>query len=65
MTLSVYDVQGRRVAQVLDGAERSAGRHVVPFDASGLASGSYLYRLEVTAAGGPTRQTSARMTLTK
>ncbi len=65
VTLSVYDVQGRRVAQVLDGAERSAGRHVVPFDASGLASGSYLYRLEVTAAGGPTRQTSARMTLTK
>ena len=43
--LAVYDVQGRRV-QVLADGPLPAGRHEVPFDGGGLASGWYLARLE-------------------
>lgn len=44
VTLAVYDPLGRRLSTVLSG-EMEAGSHVVGFDASGLASGVYLYRL--------------------
>lgn len=43
--LGVYDVLGRRVATLADGAWE-AGRHAVRFDAATLPSGLYLYRLE-------------------
>lgn len=43
--LSVYDLLGRRVAVLADG-QLAAGTHHVTFDASRLASGIYLYRLE-------------------
>jgi hypothetical protein len=43
--LEVFDVTGRRVATLVDEA-RLAGAHTVPFDARGLASGVYLYRLQ-------------------
>ncbi len=43
--LAVYDVLGREVAVLVDG-DVAAGRHSVPFDAAGLASGLYLGRLE-------------------
>ncbi len=46
--LSVYDVTGRKVALLMDG-EADPGRYSVPFDAKGLASGVYIYRLQ---AGG-------------
>jgi endo-1,4-beta-xylanase len=42
--LEVYDMLGREVATLFDG-EMPAGRHEVTFDASGLSSGVYLYRL--------------------
>ena len=45
ITLSVYDVSGRLITTLVDGY-RSAGVHDVTFDASDLASGIYLYRLE-------------------
>ncbi|MDG5767151.1 T9SS type A sorting domain-containing protein [Balneolales bacterium ANBcel1] len=48
ISLSVYDVLGRKV-QLLDEGVRSAGRHSVQFDAAELNSGIYLYRLETTA----------------
>ncbi len=44
--LSVYDLLGREVAVLVDGVQ-SAGTHSVTFDAGGLASGIYLYKLEV------------------
>ena len=42
--LSVYDMLGREVLVLLDGT-REAGMHNVNFDASGLSSGVYFYRL--------------------
>lgn len=46
--LEVFDLTGRRVALLADGY-RPAGAHATRFDATGLASGVYLYRLR---AGG-------------
>jgi hypothetical protein len=44
ITLDVFDALGRRVATLLD-EERNAGRYAIPFDANGLATGVYIYRL--------------------
>jgi len=44
--LGVFDLQGRRVATLLDGAMRPAGANRIPFRAAGLASGVYMYRVE-------------------
>ena len=45
VTLSVYDVLGRRVATLIDGKE-GPGIYSVTFDADGLSSGVYLYTLK-------------------
>jgi O-glycosyl hydrolase len=45
--LAAYDVTGRRVATVLEGA-RPAGAHSVAFDVSALDAGVYLLRLRGT-----------------
>jgi hypothetical protein len=51
--LSIYDVAGRKVAELVNGW-REAGVHEVTWDASDLASGIYVYRLEAGefSAGG-------------
>lgn len=46
--LAVYDLLGRQAALLVDG-DRDVGAHEVSFDASDLASGIYVYRLQ---AGG-------------
>ena len=43
--LAVYDLLGREVALLVDGV-RQAGTHRVRFDASGLPSGMYIYRIK-------------------
>ena len=53
VSLTVYDVLGQAVAQLVDG-ELAAGTHEVSFDAGDLPSGIYLYRL-VTPAGSQAR----------
>ncbi|HDH58030.1 MAG TPA: T9SS type A sorting domain-containing protein, partial [Bacteroidetes bacterium] len=44
VNLSVYDISGRKVAELVNGW-RDAGVHKVTFDSSGLASGVYIYRI--------------------
>ncbi len=44
VSLTVYSVTGEQVATLVD-QPQSAGFYTVPFDASGLASGTYIYRL--------------------
>ncbi len=45
VTLKVFDMLGQEVATLVDGRV-SAGQHKVQFDASLLASGLYIYRLQ-------------------
>ena len=45
VSLVVYDVTGRRVASLVDGA-KPAGTYQITFDGSGLASGVYFCRLQ-------------------
>ncbi|HUI10108.1 MAG TPA: T9SS type A sorting domain-containing protein [Bacteroidota bacterium] len=45
VTLSVFNLLGQRVA-ILVNADVAAGTHEARFDASGLASGVYIYRLQ-------------------
>jgi hypothetical protein len=46
VTLSVFDVTGRRVERLVAGV-RDPGEHVARFDAKELPSGIYFYRLEI------------------
>ena len=43
--ISVYDLSGRQVRVLQDGP-LEAGQHKIRFNAEGLASGTYIYRLE-------------------
>ncbi|GEM_PF-1339897 len=51
VTLKVYNMLGREVATLVSG-RKNAGAHKVQFDANGLSSGVYFYRLQ---AGNKTR----------
>ncbi len=42
--LKVYDILGKEVASLISGS-MTAGTHIVPFDASALASGVYIYKM--------------------
>ena len=44
VSLTVYDIIGRRVAELVD-EHQAGGTHQVQFDASNLSSGMYIYRL--------------------
>jgi hypothetical protein len=46
VTITVYDVLGRRVATLVDGAEQ-AGRHQAGLDANRVPSGTYFVRMRV------------------
>jgi hypothetical protein len=45
-TLKIYDMLGNEVATLID-KEMTAGQHTVKFNAQNLASGTYLYQLNV------------------
>lgn len=59
VNLSVFDILGRRVATLVNG-QLPAGKHNVTFEASGLPSGMYLYRLST-----PNGSISQKMILMK
>ncbi len=46
VTLTVFDMLGRKVATLIDGKQMQAAKHSVKFNASALASGMYIYRIE-------------------
>jgi hypothetical protein len=46
VVLSVFNTLGQQVAQLQKG-EQEAGAHEIMFDARGLASGVYFYRMQV------------------
>lgn len=52
--LAVYDVLGREVAVLVD-KSLQGGQHALQFDAAGLPTGTYIYRLE-TASGSFAKQ---------
>ena len=45
VTLTIYNLQGREVAQLVNEVQQ-AGTHTVAFEASSLASGTYLYKIQ-------------------
>jgi hypothetical protein len=45
VTITVYDVAGRRVKTLLSSAHRSAGPSSIEFETSALASGVYFVRI--------------------
>lgn len=51
VTLKVYDILGREVRNIVN-EFKQAGSYIVSFDGSALASGIYLYRIQVTDARG-------------
>jgi hypothetical protein len=60
VSLKVYDMAGRLVANLIDGSTFSAGTHNASFNANSLASGIYFYRL-IT----PSEIVTRKMTLMK
>ncbi len=63
--LSVYDVTGRLVRTLLQNETRGLGVHSVQFDASNLASGTYMYSLQVFNDNGASYTQTKKMTLIK
>jgi outer membrane protein assembly factor BamB len=55
VTLTVHDLQGRRVASLLDHEPRTAGDYAMTLDVAGWPAGVYLCRLR-TPAGSVTRR---------
>ena len=52
--LTVFDMLGRSVANLAEGAAEGERWHYIPFDATGLPSGTYFYRLRVEGFSGTT-----------
>ena len=64
VSLAVYNNQGQLMAKLVDGRMR-AGNHEVQFDASKLAAGIYLYRLQTVDANGQIVVINKKMILSK
>jgi hypothetical protein len=64
VTISVYDVLGRRV-EVLLNEMREAGTHRIVWNASGMPSGVYFYRLEIGGGSTPINVLERKMVVIK
>ena len=47
--LTVYGMNGEKIATLLDGAQKDAGTYSVSFNSGSLRSGTYVYRLQTSA----------------
>lgn len=66
VTISVYDISGRKVSTLINNQSASAGTHQINFDATNLASGIYLYRIDANSVAENRSFTQIkRMTLIK
>jgi hypothetical protein len=54
VSLSLYDLSGRLVTDLVSGEEQETGRHEAVFNAASIASGVYLYRLRAVPLSGNT-----------
>lgn len=50
VSITVYDINGRKVADLLSSSSQTAGQHNISFDAGNLASGIYLYKINAISA---------------
>ena len=64
VTLKVYDVLGRQIAELLN-SNLTAGSHTVNFNASSIPSGVYFYRLEAKGNNGKDFTSIKKMILMK
>ncbi len=64
VTLKVFDVLGQEVMTLING-NYTSGSHKVNFDASGLNSGVYVYRIDATGIDGRTFTATKKMILNK
>ncbi|MBK9227828.1 MAG: T9SS type A sorting domain-containing protein [Ignavibacteria bacterium] len=62
--LKVYDYLGREVSSLINNSF-SAGTYETKFDGSGLSSGVYFYRLDVTGSSGSNYSDSKKLILNK
>lgn len=66
VTLEVFDVQGRKIVDLMSDELVSAGTHQQLFNASNLSSGTYVYRLQAFGLQGDLLLSSSRtMSLVK
>ncbi len=64
VSLKVFDLLGREMAVLVD-EQQSAGAHSATWNAQGMASGMYFYRLETTGTDGMKKVSTRKMTLMK
>jgi hypothetical protein len=62
VTLKIYDILGKEVATLVN-EQKTIGRYEINFDASNLASGVYIYRIQVNDPAGGTGFTSSKKML--
>ncbi|MDP4235176.1 MAG: T9SS type A sorting domain-containing protein, partial [Bacteroidota bacterium] len=65
VSLRILDITGKVVATPVNGADYSAGKAQIKFDASNLANGTYVYELSFVNSNGEVSKLSRKMTLTK
>lgn len=56
VTVTVYDIMGRTISILVDQKTFEAGEHFLTFNATGLTSGIYIYRMELGSGKGRTQK---------
>ena len=64
VTISLFNIIGQKVATIVN-KEFSAGYHSVNFDASGLSSGTYIYKIRAEGVNGKAFISAKKMVLLK